>query len=97
MPESQVNLNEVFQNLVASIEAHNRMVRKLNKSKCYQRADHNYIKEVSNDEVEVNPPDISSFMHIANNNPENQPLTPMEPEPIQQPFPTSGIEGGIIY
>jgi len=40
-------------------------VRKLRKSKCYQREDHNYIKEVSDNEVEVNLLDTIFFMHVA--------------------------------
>jgi len=33
--EAPVDSNKVFQNLISSIEAHNMLVRKLNKSKCY--------------------------------------------------------------
>ena len=70
-PDSSINSSEVFQNLISSIEAQNRMVRKLNILEHYHREDHNYIKVVSNDEVEVELPNINLFMNITNNTTES--------------------------
>src|SRR5882724_8321578 len=67
LSDSILNSNKVFCNLVESIEAHNQMVRKQNESKRYRQADHNYIEMVSDDEVEVEMPEINKFMDIADN------------------------------
>src|SRR5882724_9239122 len=60
--DPNLNLNIVFCKLVESIEARNRMVKKLNASKSICRADPDYIEEVSNDKVEVNLPDLNTYM-----------------------------------
>jgi len=64
--DANIDMNEVFHNLVESVEARNRMVKRLNSSKRIHRADHDYIEVVSEDEVEVDLPDISAFMNISN-------------------------------
>ena len=56
-----LNLNVVLRNLVESIEARNWMVKKLNASKHIRRADHDFIEEVSDDEVEVELPDLNTY------------------------------------
>jgi len=62
--DPSLNSNEVIHNLVESIEARNQMVRKLNESKRYHRADWNYIEMVSDDEVEVELPNINAFIPL---------------------------------
>src|SRR5882672_9009445 len=62
-PEANLNSCEVFRNLTESIEARNRMVRKLNASKRYRRLDRNILEVVSDDEVEVDMPNINSYMN----------------------------------
>jgi len=57
---SNINPNEVFQNLISSIEGRNCMVRKLNEFKHYQREDQDHIEMVSDDEVEVDLPNNSA-------------------------------------
>jgi len=54
----------VIRDLVESIEARNRMVKKLNASKRIRRADHDFIEEVSDDEVEVELPDLNTYSGV---------------------------------
>ena len=65
-PVVNLNSSKVFQYLIESIEAHNRMVRKLNVSKCYHKLDQKNLEVVSDDEVEVDLSNNNSFMNIAN-------------------------------
>src|SRR5882724_6189220 len=64
MIELNIDTNEVFCNLVDSIKACNHVVRKINETKCYHRIDLNCIEVVSDDEVEVDMPNINNFMNI---------------------------------
>ena len=66
------------------------MVRKLNESKQYCRAHQNYIEVVSDDKVEVDMPDINSFMNITDNPIETHPVVPVEREPRGHIFPVNG-------
>ena len=64
--DANIDMNEVFRNLVESVEARNRMVKRLNASKRIHRADHDYIEVVSEYEVEVDLP--VSRINLARNN-----------------------------
>jgi len=88
--DSNLNSSEVFHNLVDSIKAHNQMVRKLNVSKRYRQADHNYIEVVSDDEVEVDMPDINEYMNITDNPSELHPTVYGTREHVDPSIPTTG-------
>jgi len=70
-PEVNLNSNEVFQNLIESVEARNRV--RLNVSKRYCRLDRNNLEVVSDNEVKVDLPNVNSFMNIANSHPVDTP------------------------
>jgi len=67
MTDRNFDTNEVFRNLIESTEDRNQMVRKLNESKRYCRLDHNYLEVISDDEVEVDQPNINLFMNVDSN------------------------------
>ena len=85
------DIGDLIQSLIQSTEARNEMIRKINSTKARNRLDPDFVELVSDDEPEVDLPNVSRMLGRIRQRPE-LPINSIQPtSPGNNMMPTSGL------